>query len=165
MVETSKKRSDASVVRYFPALLPAAAVIGALIQILAKGSPVAETLLVWLLAVGGLGGIWSYFGHWFRSDDVARSIGWPPGSGFQKEIALTNLAFGALGIMCIWFRGDFWLAVITGHSIFLFGAAYNHIKDRYKNNNKAPGNWGPILWLGDIAMPVIMILLYIFYRW
>ncbi|MBU0671114.1 MAG: DUF6790 family protein [Patescibacteria group bacterium] len=165
MQEKNTEKTSESVVKFFPIILPALAILGAIIQIVIKGSGVVETLLVYLLAAIGIGGIWAFMGHWFKSGDVAKSIGWATGSGFQKEIAMTNLGIGVAGIMCIWFRGDFWMAVVIMYAIFALGAAYGHIQDRYKNNNLAPGNWGPILWLSDIALPLIIICLFIIYRW
>ena len=99
-------------------------------------------------------GIFGFTGHFFKSDEVAKGIGWPTGNPFQLEIAFANLAFGIMGILCIWFHGDFWLATIIGKAIFLWGAAYVHIIDIRKRKNLNIYNAGPVLY-ADILLPVI----------
>jgi hypothetical protein len=47
--------------------------------------------------------------HAFLAAKVALSIGWAPGSPFQSEVALANLAFGLPGVLCIRFKDGFWL--------------------------------------------------------
>src|SRR6476659_8155319 len=34
-----------------------------------------------------------------KADDVARSIGWPPGSPFQWEVGVADLGWGVLGVL------------------------------------------------------------------
>lgn len=55
----------------------------------------------------GLGGLYAFMGHAFLADEVAREIGWPTGSPFQFEVAIANLAFGILGVLCVKIRGNF----------------------------------------------------------
>ena len=58
-----------------------------------------EIPLVMLFGLGVAGsGIASFFGHYFLSDIVAESIGWPSGSPFQLDMAFSNLALGILGL-------------------------------------------------------------------
>jgi len=114
-----------------------------------------------LLIFVGLTGIVAAVGHLFFADQVAKSIGWIPGNGFQSEIGMTNLAFGILGILCIWFRKNFWLATAIGSSIFLLGAAGVHIHDIIVYHNMAPNNAGAVLYLGDILLPILTLILVI----
>ena len=136
-------------------------IVGAIIQTFVMGIPFINTLLLYILVFSvGLQGFFSFSGHYYKSDEIAEYIGWPKGNLFQKEIAYTNLAFGVLGILCIWFRGGFWLATIIGQSVFLFGAAHVHIIDRAKNKNLHAGNAGIILYM-DVILPLILIGLWI----
>ena len=57
---------------------------------------------------------------------VAASIGWPAGNPFQYEVAVANLAFGVLGLLCLRFRDGFWTATAIGWSVFMLGAAAVH---------------------------------------
>ena len=111
--------------------LALAAVLIAVAQILLWGEPVAATLLLWLLVVKvGLGGLWAFLGHYFKSDEVAAYIGWPAGNPFQKEVAFANLGLGSCGLLCYFFRDGFWLATIVFASAFLVGAFSVHLQDR-----------------------------------
>ena len=94
-------------------------------------------------------------GHAFSSKKVGEYIGWPSGNPFQFEVAITNLSFGILGVLCIWFRDNFWIATVIGFSVFALGAAYVHIRDIIKNKNHSPGNAGPPLY-SDILKPTFL---------
>ncbi|MFC1846085.1 DUF6790 family protein [Chloroflexota bacterium] len=138
-------------------ILAAIWVVASIIQIVIMKTPVAETLLVNFLVINiGISGLFAFMGHAFRSNKVAKYIGWTSGNPFQFEIAVANLSFGILGILCIWFRDSFWIATVIGDSIFAFGAAYGHIREIIKNKNTSPGNAGPPLY-ADILKPLIVI--------
>ncbi len=123
---------------------------------------IISVLLLYLLVINvGVGGLLGFMGHAFRADEVAQSIGWSPGSPFQFEVAVSNLAFGILGLLCLWFRGNFWLATGIGSAVFGLGAAYGHIRDIIVNRNLAVNNAGLILWVGDIAVPLLILVLLI----
>lgn len=142
--------------------LTVAALIVAIVHILVKQAPVIQTLLMWLLVIEvGLGGIWTFMGHYFKSDEIAGYIGWPAGNPFQKEVAFTNLALGILGVMCFFFSGDFWLATIIFASVFLIGAFSVHLKEQKESGNVNPGNAGPV-YFADIGIPLLLWVLYIF---
>jgi len=126
---------------------------------------VVEIILFYILFINvGLSGLLAFSGHAFMADEVAASIGWAAGSPFQFEVAAANLAFGVLGILCLWIRDGFWLATGIGYSMFLFGAAYIHIREMITAGNYALNNAGPILYIGDIAMPALILLL-LLVRW
>ncbi len=146
--------------------LAVAAAIGALLQILFFGGTVANSLLAWLLGVQvGLGGIWAFLGHYFKSDEIAGYIGWPPGNPFQKEIAFTNLGLGICGILSFLLRhtewqNGFWLATIVVTTVFLGGAFSVHVADIKKSGNTNPGNAGPVFF-ADILVPVVLWVLFL----
>ena len=123
-----------------------------------------ETLLLYFLVFCvGFTGLMGFVGHVFRADETAQSIGWAIGSPFQYEIGVANLAFGILGILCIWLRRSFWLATAIGWSVFLFGAAYGHIRDMQLHQNFAVNNTGALLWVGDVAIPLVILILTFIY--
>jgi len=92
------------------------------------------------------------------ADEIAASIGWPPGNPFQQEVGFANLAVGALGLLAFRFRDSFWLATIIAGSIFLVSAGIGHIYHIYHiyhivvDSNLSPNNAGMIL-VSDIACP------------
>lgn len=119
---------------------------------------VVEIILFYTFFINvGFSGLLAFYGHAFLPDKVATSIGWATGSPFQFEVAVANLAFGVLGVLCIRFRDGFWLATGIGYATFLFGAAYGHIREIITAGNYAVNNAGPILYIGDIAMPTLIL--------
>lgn len=145
----------------FGALFPILALVVAAIHIAIDRkkrsvSKSLEIILLYQLVIStGLGGIFGFIGHSMRADETAKFIGWRAGSPFQFEIAIANLSFGILGVLCFWFRGNFWTATIIGTTAFGWGAAYGHIVDIMRRQNLSPGNAGWPLYL-DIAMPIVM---------
>ena len=140
--------------------LPIAALIVAAGNIVFWNAPLIQTTLLWLLVFKvGLGGIWAFMGHYFKSDQVAHYIGWPAGNPFQKEVAFTNLGLGVCGLMCFFYRDEFWLATIVFITVFLLGAFSVHIKSQVDTGNKKSGNAGPVFF-ADIIFPLIVWILY-----
>jgi hypothetical protein len=124
-----------------------------------------ELVLSYVLFINvGLAGCWAFVGHAFFPDRVAASIGWATGSPFQFEVAVANLAFGILGVLCIRVRDGFWLATGIGYAVFLFGAGYGHIREIISSGNHSVNNAGPVLYVGDIAVPAVILLL-LLARW
>ena len=120
---------------------------------------ITEVLLLYLLVIFvGVGGLIGFLGHTFKAREIALKIGWQP-SPFQFEVAVANLAFGILGILCIWQRRGFWTATGIGYSIFLLGCAYGHLREMILDGNFAPYNVGPVLWVNDLAVPLVILLL------
>jgi hypothetical protein len=100
-----------------------------------------EVLLIFLFALGVAGsGIGNFFAHFFLSDLVAQSIGWPPGSPFQLEVAFANLTLGILGMVAMERRDGFREATVIAVTVFGVGATIVHIMDIVATGNLAPGN-------------------------
>ncbi len=127
---------------------------------------VLEIFLLYFLVVGfGFGSIWGFVGHFFMGDMIAQDIGWAVGSPFQMELAFYHLGFGVVGILAWWIRDHLWTALALGKSIFLYGAAYVHIRDIILFDNWSPSNAGfEILYLGDLILPTVILGLLVAYR-
>lgn len=124
---------------------------------------IVELFLVYQLVFSvGLTSLLAFYGLTFMTDFVAAFSGWPT-CPFAKLLGNVNLAFSVLGILCIWFRGNFWLATILGCSIWLLGDAVTHIIDMIVNHNYAPGNIGATLYT-DILIPLVLLATYALYR-
>jgi hypothetical protein len=120
-------------------------------------SNIGRIYLAYLLPISvGVGGLIGFLGHTLRADEIAQSIGWPTGSPFQFEVAVANLAFGVLGLLCLKFRDGFWTATILGYGIFLEGAAYGHIHEILQSGNRSINNAGPIL-VADVLFPIFLV--------
>ncbi|MDI3483465.1 MAG: hypothetical protein PWQ74_52 [Methanobacteriaceae archaeon] len=120
-----------------------------------KNMIIESLLLALLVVMVGLSSIWAFMGHAFMSARIAAYIGWPAGSPFQLEVAVANLSYGILGLLCLKFRDDFWTATIIGFAVFYLGAAYIHIQDMFRGNY-APGNVGAPLYF-DIILPILLL--------
>lgn len=122
-----------------------------------RASRVVDVALFYLLVIfAGVGGLMGAVAHTFFAREIALGIGWQPGSPFQFEVAMANLAFGVLGILCISNRGGFRTATGVGLAIFLLGCAYGHFKDMLAGNY-APYNAGPGIWLLDVVIPLTIL--------
>lgn len=135
-------------------------VVGALIHLFVSKQPrtprrVVEVFLLWLFGVlVGLGGVVAFIAHAFYGPTTAASIGFPAHNPFQFEVAVSDLAFGVLGFLCLRWRGSFWWATILGWGIFLEGDAYGHIVQIIQFNNHHPDNAGGALYM-DILAPLV----------
>ena len=143
--------------------------IGAVLHLFFSKSPktknrVFEVCLLWFLFIMvGIGSIWAFVGHFFMSSTIAATIGWPAGNPFQLEVGMANLSYGILGILCLKFRDNFWIATIVAVSVFYLGAAYIHFTNIIQTGNISPGNAGYALYI-DIIIPIILIcLLFAYY--
>ncbi|WP_051613672.1 DUF6790 family protein [Rhodococcus sp. UNC23MFCrub1.1] len=148
---------------YGPVAVPLISVIGAVVSIRRhRGDPAApspgDTLLLWLLVgVAGVGGLVVTGSHVFAADATAEQIGFPAGNPFQFEVAMANLAFAVLGLLCATRKGSFRTATAIGFSVFYLGDAVGHFVELVRNDNYAPYNSGPIL-IVDVAVPVLVLL-------
>lgn len=144
------------------------AVVISLLELFISKKPRTKTrvlsvfLLNYLIFIIGATGIMGFYGHTFMANEIAESIGWPTGSPFQFEVAAANLAVGVAGIMCIWCRGNFWLATIVINGIFLFVDGIGHINQIVTAHDYAPNNAGVILYT-DLIVPIVGLILYILY--
>ena len=121
---------------------------------------VVDLVLLYLLVLGvGVGSLYGFVGHYFMSDSVAASVGWAPGSPFQRELAFYHLGFGISGLLALWLRDNFWLAVGLTCSIFRYGAGWVHLTDFLAHGNAAPRNWGFGVLYGNVVLPTVMIAL------
>ncbi len=127
----------------------------------ARGEPISIAYVVWgetLFYTVGVGFVYFWYFHAFRSAFSASAIGWQP-SPFQWELAWAELGVAVIALLSLWQGYEMRLAATLVFAIFSFGAAAQHIHQIIALHNYAPGNAGLILWFGDIALPVILLIL------
>lgn len=97
-------------------------------------------------------GCWFFAGHMFAPDAVAKSIGWPPGNPFQKEVAFANLSFSIAAIYVSNTTDDIaaYKAITVAYAAWLIGTLIVHIQDIIKTKNYAINN--------AVAAPLIAII-------
>jgi hypothetical protein len=89
-----------------------------------------EIFLLYLFGIGAAGsGIGGFWGHFFVSDSVAQTIGWPTGNPFQLEVGFANLAVGIRGMVAIGRRDGLREATVIAASVFAVGATVVHVMD------------------------------------
>ena len=122
----------------------------------------ARTLEIWLVScvvvLIGVVGVAAFIAHAFFAKSIAQQIGFPAGNPFQFEVAVADLAFSVLGLLCMKYRSGFMAATIIGASVFLLGDAYGHVVQWVRHDNTEPGNVGAPL-IADILVPAATIAL------
>ena len=123
---------------------------------------VVGTYLVYLLFIYvGLMGLFTAYYHVFQSAKASASIGWAP-SPFEYEVGMADLTVGVLGVLCLIFRDNFWLATAIAEAVWLLGDAVGHIREMMLRNNHAENNAGIFL-IFELAVPVLILML-VFYQ-
>ena len=128
-----------------------------------NGKAAAETYLLYLLFFYvGLMGLLTAYAHVFRPAQTSASIGWSP-SPYEYEVGMADLTVGVLGVLCLWIRGNFWLATAIANAVWLLGDAVGHIRQMLFYNNHAANNSGIFL-ATEIVMPLVVLGLALYCR-
>ncbi len=125
---------------------------------------VGITLLYLIVIAVGASNLIAGFMHVFNGPATAKMIGWAAGSPFQYEVGVADMAFGLIAVLCIFFRGSFWLAAIIANSFFLFGCMIGHVRSLAESGNLAAYNIGPNIIIMDFLIPIVLIVLYLIYQ-
>ena len=86
----------------------------------------------------GLLGIIGTITNIIKAEDNAKALGWP-GGPFQIKYGFSQLGLGVMGVMCIWFRGGFWLGTLVSMYIYGVSGLWSHIAEM-KRQGKATVN-------------------------
>lgn len=127
----------------------------------ARHEVITAAFTVWgevLFYCFGLGFVYVWYFHAFAANFTAPTIGWLP-SPFEWELAWAELGIAVIAILSLWRGYEMRLAATLASAIFLFGAAAQHIHQMLTMHNYAPGNAGAVLWFGDIALPLLLLVL------
>jgi hypothetical protein len=126
---------------------------------------IVEIILMYLLVIAvGLGAVIAGAFHVFNGPATARMIGWEPGSPFQYEVGVADMALGLIAMLCIFVRGRFWLAAILANSFFLLGCMAGHVRSLAESGNLAAYNIGPNIIVSDLIVPLALLGLYIIFQ-
>jgi hypothetical protein len=130
-----------------------------------SAAKVVEVVLLYLLVIMvGAGTLLAGLFHVFNGPATAQLIGWPAGSPFQSEVGAADIALGLTAFLCLFVRGNFWLAAISANSTFLLLCFAGHVHSLAESGNVAAYNIGPNIIFADLIMPLTLIVLYAFYR-
>jgi hypothetical protein len=114
------------------------------------------------LHLRGAYGLLTAYVHVFRPIETSASIGWAT-SPYEYEVGMADLTVGVLGVLCLWFRGNFWLATAIANAVWLLGDAVGHIRQITINNNHAANNAGTFL-VAEIVTPFVILFLALYTR-
>ena len=124
---------------------------------------IARTFLFYLLFIYvGCMGLLTAYAHVFRPLQTSASIGWPT-SPYEYEVGMADLTVGVLGVLCIWLRGNFWLATAIANAVWLLGDAVGHIREMALRNNHAKNNSGIFL-IAEVVTPIVILILALYHR-
>lgn len=127
----------------------------------ASRRPFSSAAILWaelLFYVYGIGSIYGGLFHAYDGEMIAKSIGWQ-NSPFQYELGWFEIGYGFVACMSLWRGYAFRLAMTLPYSIFLLADAAQHFTMMVTVHDYAPNNTGLLLWVGDIAIPLLMLLL------
>jgi hypothetical protein len=110
----------------------------------------------------GLMGVLTAYAHVFRPIQTSASIGWST-SPYEYEVGMADLTVGVLGLLCLKFRGNFWLATAIANAVWLLGDAVGHVRQMTLNNNHAANNSGIFL-VTEFIMPLVILSLALYHR-
>ena len=128
-----------------------------------SGAAIAGTYLIYLFFIYvGLMGVLTAYAHVFRPVQTSASIGWAT-SPYEYEVGMADLTVGVLGILCIWFRGNFWLATAIANAVWLLGDAVGHVRQVLLLNDHAANNSGIFLY-AEIVTPLVILWLTLYHR-
>jgi len=126
---------------------------------------IVEIVLLYLFVFQiGVMCLLAYINHVFNGPAICKLIGWEPGSPFQYEVGMMNLGLGVLGILCIWYRKEFWLATAIIASVTMAGCGVGHVIEVVTRNNWSPYNAGIGIWIQTVLVPIALLTLVYFYR-
>ena len=119
---------------------------------------IVSTVLLSLLVVQvGLMGWLTAYAHVFRPIQTSASIGWQT-SPYEYEVGMADLTVGVLGVLCLFFRDNFWLATAIANAVWMWGDAIGHVRQMVEYNNHATNNAGLFLY-AEFLTPLIILLL------
>jgi hypothetical protein len=125
-------------------------------------SAAATYLIYFLVFYVGVMGVFTAYAHVFRPLQTSASIGWAS-SPYEYEVGMADLTVGVLGILCIWIRGNFWLATAIANAVWLLGDAIGHLREVTLHNNHAANNSGIFLY-AEIITPLVILFLAFYER-
>lgn len=128
-----------------------------------SGAAIAGTFLLYLLFFYvGLQGVLTAYAHVFRPVQTSASIGWST-SPYEYEVGMADLTVGVLGVLCLWLRGNFWLATAIANAVWFLGDAVGHLREMTIHNNHAANNSGIFL-VVEFTVPALMVILALYHR-
>jgi hypothetical protein len=151
----------AAVLKNFGLLLIAIALVTTVVKVrrnLTPGRSADVAYVLWgelLFYVVGIGYAYTGVLHAYAQDVAAPSIGWQP-SPFEYELGWMEIPLAIVAAVSLWRGFEIRLAATIVFVVFALAAAAQHIQQIICCHNYAAGNAGWILWINDIAIPIVV---------
>jgi len=127
-----------------------------------SGAAIADTYLVYLLFIFvGLMGLLLAYAHIFRPVQTSAAIGRLP-SPYEFQAGMADLTAGVLGLLCLWLRGDFWLATAIANAVSMMGNAAGHIREIRLHPNHAYNS--PVVIFAECVLSLVIFFLALYHR-
>lgn len=111
----------------------------------------------------GLLGIVGMITNVFWANATATKLNWP-GGPFQIKYGFSQLCIGVMGVMCLWFHGNFWAATLVNMYMYGLSGLWTHTQEMVKNKKPDLSNVSNLImnalyqafitllsiWIGDI---------------
>jgi uncharacterized protein DUF6790 len=110
----------------------------------------------------GVMGLFTAYYHVFLPVEASARIGWVT-SPYEYEVGMADLTIGVLGVLCVFFRGEFWLATAIADAVWLLGDAIGHVRDLRLRSNHAEYNAGTFL-IFEFVVPILILALVFYHR-
>ena len=129
-------------------------VVSAVVQLWINGfsadtSEIANVLLLHQFVVTfGLVGVIGFIYNIAIADRTASQLGWP-GGPFQVKYGFSQVGLGVMGIMAIWFHGNFWVGVLVTMYIYGLSGLWSHTYVMIKNKKADADS------IGNLIMDVV----------
>ncbi|GAB3166458.1 hypothetical protein GCM10027059_25570 [Myceligenerans halotolerans] len=73
---------------------------------------------------------------------TAAKLGWPSGP-FQIKYGFTQLGLGVMGVLAIWFQGNFWVGVLVTLYMYGLSGLWTHTQEIVRKHRET-GKWDKI---------------------
>lgn len=92
----------------------------------------------------GLLGVIGFYINVVDADKTAKQLGWP-GGPYQIKYGFSQLGIGVMGILCIWFKGGFWLGTLFTMYIYGVSGLWSHIAEMKRQKKVTAMDLGNIV--------------------
>lgn len=87
-----------------------------------------------------------------RPEQTAAQLGWPSGP-FQIKYGFAQVGLGVMGLLSIWFQGNFWVGTLVTLYVYGVSGLWTHTLE-VRRKHRETGRWDWIE-LGNIILDVI----------
>jgi len=135
-----------------------AGILTAVVQLAFQGFPadsvqIIKALLLHQFAVShGIIAVGGFIINVLMPEKTAAQLGWPSGP-FQIKYGFAQVGLGVMGVMSIWFQGNFWVGTLVTLYIYGISGLWTHTQEVVRKR-KLTGKTD-LIELGNIVLDVV----------